>query len=631
MTDIALNVWSVSTHFRKSLAFLIIFLFSIPSLYSQTFPNNFVKAELISEVQTVQPGDSFLVALRLEMDEHWHTYWKNPGDSGLSTKLEWELPEGFTADEVQWPYPEKFETPPLVSYGYVEDVILLVQIHAPAKAHLDRKVLLKAKVSWLACKSACLPGSAVVCQDVLISHKVKRNKKWHRLFAEARAKMPIANNEWQARASTQDSTLTISLNKPTWFQKNTHEIKELYFFSEQSEVIRYAAVQKFQKTKSGYELKVLLSSQIQGELKNIKGILVADIDWKKFGSARAMAIDLSVTAAPVVSANTEFSSIWRALLFAFIGGMILNLMPCVLPVLSLKILGFVQQAGEDKTKSVMHGLSFTGGVMLSFWILAGTLILLRTAGEQIGWGFQLQSPAFLIILSSIIYLLGLNMLGVFEIGVSMTAVGGNMTRKSGLSGSFFSGVLATVIATPCSAPFMGSALGYALAQPIFASVLIFTAIGLGMALPYMLLSSMPSLLKFVPKPGRWMESFKQFMGFLMLATVIWLVWVLSLQTGTQTVMRLLVTMLLLGFAGWVFGRWGSSFTANYSRLLGRAVAASALLAGLAFSLIAVDGISAGSNLNSDSAIPWEKYSPERVAELREAGKPFFWTSQQRGV
>ena len=249
-------------------------------------------------------------------------------------------------------------------------------------------------------------------------------------------------------------------------------------------------------------------------------------------------------------------NIFLAIIFAFAGGMILNLMPCVLPVLSIKIMGFIQQAGEIRSKTIKHGLAFTLGVLISFWVLAGLLIALRAGGEYLGWGFQLQSPAFIVILSILLFLFGLSMFGVFEIGTTLTSAGQNL-KSTGYTGSFTSGVLATIVATPCTAPFMGTALGFALSQPVYVSLLVFTFLGLGMALPYVLLTSTPALLKLMPKPGRWMESFQQFMGFLLMGTVLWLIWVLSLQTGSEGVLFLLTSIIIAAVGGWIYGRWGT--------------------------------------------------------------------------
>ncbi|MYA77316.1 MAG: thiol:disulfide interchange protein, partial [Gemmatimonadetes bacterium] len=314
-------------------------------------------------------------------------------------------------------------------------------------------------------------------------------------------------------------------------------------------------------------------------------------------------------------------------LFALIGGLILNLMPCVLPVLSIKVLGFIHQAGDDPAKARRHGLVFTAGVLVSFLALAAVLIALRAGGEQLGWGFQLQSPVFIVILSVIIFMFGLSLFGVFEIGTSLVGLGGRMDSGSGLGGSFLSGVLATVVATPCTAPFMGVALGYALTQSAAQSLAIFGFLGLGMALPYLTLSSVPALLRYVPKPGAWMESFKQFMGFLMMATVVWLLWVLNLQTDPNLVALVMVLLVLVALGSWILGRWGGIASGSRSRIAARAAAAVIIIASMVTVLSQVpapakaDRTAAASTYSA--GLEWEPFSRQLVQDLRASGKSVF--------
>jgi thiol:disulfide interchange protein len=312
--------------------------------------------------------------------------------------------------------------------------------------------------------------------------------------------------------------------------------------------------------------------------------------------------------------SPQEGSLLVSLLFAFTGGIILNLMPCVLPVLSLKILGFVQQAGEDKKKTLRHGLVFTAGVLISFLVLAGILLILRAGGEQLGWGFQLQSPTFLILLSVFFFLFSLSLFGVFEIGTAFTRVQGG---GSGYAGSFMSGVTATVIATPCTAPFMGSALGYGLTQPAYVSLLIFGFLGLGMASPYLLLAANPRLLKFVPRPGAWMETFKQFMGFLLAATTLWLIWVLSFQVETESLVVLLFALLFAALGAWIWGKWGTLIQASRTRIIAL-VLSLALIGGATYK--AIDSVKLATGQKQSE---WLSYSPALVEQLRREKKPLF--------
>jgi thiol:disulfide interchange protein len=323
------------------------------------------------------------------------------------------------------------------------------------------------------------------------------------------------------------------------------------------------------------------------------------------------------------SSSEDNISIFAAILFAFLGGIILNLMPCVLPVLSLKIMGFIQQAGEDKSKTRKHGLAFTIGVVFSFLVLAGFLIALRAGGQYLGWGFQLQSPTFIVILSILLFLFGLSLFGVFEIGTSLTS-SEQYIKSSGYTGSFLSGVLATIVATPCTAPFMGTALGFAISQPVYVSLLVFTFLGLGMALPYVVLTSSPKLLKFVPKPGAWMETLKQFMGFLLMATVLWLLWVLSLQTGAEGVLFLLLSFIIASIGGWIYGRWGNITKKLSVRRTAQLISILIIIGALFFSLsnIETKAITNSSSI-SQGKIKWEAYSPGKVEDAVKEGKPVF--------
>jgi len=356
---------------------------------------------------------------------------------------------------------------------------------------------------------------------------------------------------------------------------------------------------------------------------SISGILVTEEGWRGSNSEKALWINVKITN-NIPGSETAISDIGIALIFAFLGGIILNIMPCVLPVLSLKILSFVQQAGEDRKKVFNHGLLYTVGVMASFLTLALVLIILRAGGEELGWGFQLQSPEFILILSAFLFLFGLNLFGVFEIGTSVMGAGQNLAGKGGWFGSFMSGVTAAVVATPCTAPFMGSALGFALTQPNSVSLLIFAALGFGMAFPYLILSSVPGLLKFVPKPGQWMESLKQFMGFLLFATVIWLIWVFGIQTDIDSVVIFLGALLGIGLGAWIIGRWAQLNLPKSKRLTARIVAITIFLVSL---FLGLNNISQTGGAKRQHArigeIQWEQYSQEKLEFALQKGRPVF--------
>jgi DsbC/DsbD-like thiol-disulfide interchange protein/cytochrome c biogenesis protein CcdA len=476
-----------------------------------------VEAQLIAEGNSIAPAQSFWVALRLKMDSQWHVYWKNPGDSGTPPKIKWHLPEGFKAGDIQWPYPTKIDQPPLRTYGYEEEVFLLVKIDPPSQL-TGETVTLKARTDWLMCKIECIPGRAELEFQLPVSSEPPQpNSPWIKHFADTRARLPLEESGWAIAAQDHNRTLTIRLNNP-----DAYKLSDVYFFPERDDLINHADEQILKEVPGGYELAVTRSNLFTKPLTRLKGILVSKEGWRGPDTEAALTVDI-----PVGAPTQTPLKLPAALLFAFIGGLILNLMPCVLPVLSLKVLGLIKQAGEDRSKMRLHGLIFTAGVVVSFWVLAGILIALRAAGQQIGWGFQFQSPPFLIFLSLVFLIFALNLFGVFEIAGPQI----NAPRKQGMTGIFLNGVLATITATPCTAPFMGTALGFALSQSPQVALGIFTSLGLGMSSPYLLLTFFPPLLRLLPKPGPWMIKFKKFLGVLLLATVVWLLWVLGTQVG----------------------------------------------------------------------------------------------------
>ncbi len=616
-----------------TLVTLCAFGLSAWSAHGQSVRTDYMETELVVETTSIRPGQPFWVGLRMKMDEHWHTYWRNPGDSGLPTEIHWTLPAGFQAGEIHWPYPQKIVLDILASYAYEGETLLLVEITPPADLETGSSVDIGAFASWLVCADICLPGEAGYQVTLPVSGGTpEAAEKWTDLFTEARENLAVSVPEWMVEAVISDSTVVLHATPPEWFRGDLANVE---FFPYSEDLIDYVSPQNLERTGTGYLLTMRRSGFFTGKPEQVTGVLVTEEGWRGAGSERALAVSAvyadnlpaAVAAAVSTGSGDLVSGLWQALLFALIGGLILNLMPCVLPVLSIKVLGFIHQAGEDTRKVRQHGLVFTAGVLLSFLALASVLITLRAGGEQLGWGFQLQSPAFLVILSVIIFMFGLSLFGVFEIGTSLVGLGGSMDSGSGLGGSFLSGVLATVVATPCTAPFMGVALGYALTQSAVQSLAIFGFLGLGMALPYLTLSSVPSLLRYVPRPGAWMESFKQFMGFLMMATVVWLVWVLNLQTDPNLVALVMVLLVMVGLGSWILGRWGGIAGSIRSRLTARAAAAVIIIASMAAVMSQVPGPAkaertAMSPANS-AGLEWQPFSRQLVQDLRMSGKTVF--------
>jgi thiol:disulfide interchange protein DsbD len=420
-----------------------------------------------------------------------------------------------------------------------------------------------------------------------------------------------------------------------------------YFFVDRPLVADYAAAQKLQSEDSRYRLEIAAAANAQAPSR-LSGVLVAETA----DGPVALEVDVPLGAAPAVGSRREGADaeatallaaagsapaaapraaggLLLALLLAFVGGLVLNLMPCVLPVLSLKVMGFVRQSQDDGSpRAWRHGLAFTVGVLVSFWTLAGVLLALRAAGQQVGWGFQLQSPVFVAFLAGLFLLLALNLFGVFEVGSSLGAAGNFAASRRGLASSFWSGALATLVATPCTAPFMGSALGYGLAQPAPVSIAVFTALALGMASPYLVLSLQPRLLRYVPRPGAWMEGFKQLMGFVLLATVAALSWLYGRQTGVDGMARLIGALVGVGLGAWIYGRGVAPGRSPKARFLSAALALALIAAAFTAGLAPAEGASRQAvepraSLPGADGLVWESYSPERLAELRRRGTPVF--------
>lgn len=576
-----------------------------------------VEAALVSAVSAVTPGVPFQVALRLVHDEHWHTYWINDGDSGLPTKIRWELPEGFSAGPIIWPFPRRIPMPPLVSFGYEGEAWLLTEITPPATL-ASSEVTLRANVSWLMCKEICIPGRAALALTLPVGESTQTVT---RDFAAARANIPATETGWKFRVESDDATIKLFATPPG----DAPALEEVDLFATDKGVIASSGEVKLASTTEGYLITAPRESMVNPLPERFRAVLVASPTMAADSDRPAIAIDLpfdapgeTATFAPPPSGAGR--SLALVSLFAFIGGLILNLMPCVFPVISLKILGFVKQAGEDPRAVWHHGLVFAGGVLVSFWALAAVLIALRAGGAGIGWGFQLQSPAVLVSLSLLFFILALNLFGVFEFGLSLTTAGGGVAQKQGWAGSFFSGCLATVIATPCTAPFMGVALGYALTQPPYVAMIVFTALALGMAFPYLLLSRYPALLKKLPKPGAWMETMKQVMGFLLLATVVWLFWVLSALVESTSLTWLMLSFLLAGAGAWTLGKWDTlareTPVCRRGRVAGLALLVLALYAGL-------NNMTPAASSASPRTEEWQAFSPEAVERELAAGRPVF--------
>ncbi len=593
-------------------------------------------AVLIAETRSIQPASSFTVGLHLTLDPDWHTYWKNPGDSGEPASITWRLPPGFTAGEIQWPAPQLISFPPLASYGYFDEVLLLVEIAAPSGLAHGDTLRLAGRADWLVCIEDCFPAEAEVALTLAVSDAAPGlNPMTEQLFAATRAELPVVDTAWSSFARFKEPWYGLRIDPPDDVGPALEsDLSDVYFYAAEGNVIDHAAEQHPDWDGESLVIRLARSGFSGGVPDTVRGVLVIARDGAGVSTAAVeIAAPVIVAGNPTADSESSFG-LGLALLFAFLGGLLLNLMPCVFPVLSLKVLGFVEHAEQEPGGAARQGVAFGAGVLASFWVLGALLLALRATGEGVGWGFQLQSPLFVGAMAVLFFLLALALLGAFEIGTSFTRFGAGEFMKvpsrthsarNTTTQSFASGVLATVVATPCTAPFMGTALGWALFRPPAETMLVFTALGAGMAAPYVALSLSPGLVDRLPPPGRWMETLKQLLAFPLLATVVWLAWVFGLQTGVNGLAGLLGVLLLTGLAIWVGARWGGITAEPPGRTIARI---SALAIGIAALFFLVQSAAAPPEPTTvpgaeSTATAWPVWSPAAAAEVRSSGQPLF--------
>ncbi len=497
-----------------------------------------VEASLLAEVAAVGPGVPFTAAVRLRVPPGWHLSWKNPGDAGLPPRLRWELPPAISAGPIQWPTPHLDRIGPVISYALDGEVWLLVEL-APAAALSQASLRLAVNAEWLACKELCIPDSARAELTLPVEEK-PRPGNLAADFLAARAKLP---RELGWRATLLDPGApepTLELANPG----SPLPYTGASFFPAEPDAVDPAAPQTLEPRPGGLALKLRRPARSRAPLESLSGVLLLT------GNDERDQVSVSVSTAPPGSPRAPLP-FWLALICAFAGGILLNLMPCVLPVLGFKVLSLLRDASVSDRRARLGGLVYAAGVLVSFWALALALLALRASGRELGWGFQLQSPAVVSLLALLFFALALSFLGLVELGRSLQARAGAVRLSSGWTGAFLSGALATAVATPCTAPFMGAALGAALVFPPLEALAVFTALGIGMAWPYAALTLWPALLARVPKPGPWMERLQQALAFPLFATVLWLLSVLAAQAGPMRVIAALGAMLLVAFALWV--------------------------------------------------------------------------------
>lgn len=581
-----------------------------------------VEARLIAASTHYQPGQTLDVALQLKLIPHWHTYWRNPGDSGLPTTLKWNLPTGVSASDIHWPAPKRLPTGPLTNFGYENTALHLVKLSIPPNQ--QGTLVLAAQANWLVCAEVCIPQQARLSLS-LPSGKAQASAEAATIQA-AWQQVPQPDPKLSALAHIQGNTLNVLVERQGEQAADWPASSRLQYFPFTPNLIENAALQ--QQGLKGRLARLSIPrvpASTALEAASLGGVVVDEHSGTSFEIAPVLsttAPELPALAPPPLPASANLpSNLGIALLFAFIGGLILNLMPCVFPVLGIKVMGFARHAHQSPALLRLQGLLFLLGVLASFWVLSLLLLGLRAAGAQLGWGFQLQSPWFVTALAVLFTGLGLNLAGLFEIGTGLQNAGSEHSPGGIKREAFFSGVLASVVATPCTAPFLGASLGYTLSKPPAISLLVFTAMALGVAAPVVALSWMPGLIRRLPRPGPWMETFRQSMAFPMFATVVWLATVLVGQQGADAMAALLGGLLLIALGLWGYGRFGQRqgrWRTGWTLLLLGCLSGTALL---------WPGAGSGPDKLTGQAASttarWEPYSAEKLQALRTAGKPVF--------
>ena len=573
---------------------------------------------------TAQPGSTALVGVRLKMESGWHTYWKNPGAAGQATEIKWSLPNGVTTGEIQWPLPQKLPPADITTYGYEDEVVLLVPLT------LDKNLAtgplpISAKVSWLECKESCIPASTDVQGELKIgadaNNPADENAKLH---ASWQAKVPAAGNAiaaqawWEKPANGDTRILDLqwdgAVDGADFFPASADDNFEVQ-----------GATEKISADGDTVRLRKLVK-KFSGEWpKEIAGVFVTAAGAHE--TKVAIGDSPATVTAATITPPAKPEPLWRMLIYAFIGGLILNIMPCVLPVIALKILGFVNEAKSSPRNVRVLGLVYGLGVLVSFLALGAIVVGVKAAGHKAGWGMQFGNPIFLVCLVTLVMLVAMNLFGIFEVTLNGGAmnVASDLSTKSGLPGAFFNGVLATALATPCTAPFLSIALGFAFAQSAAVILLIFATVAAGLASPYIVLSWNPAWLKFLPKPGAWMEKFKMAMAFPMLLTVVWLFNLAANNYGDR-VLWLGVFLVTLAFAVWIFGEFVQR--GRQRKTLATIVVLALLGGAYGFALekelrwreplTAVKTNQLAHDLNG---IAWQPWSPEAVMQARATGRP----------
>ncbi len=620
------------------------------------------RVRLLSEGTSIQPGQTFNLGLHMELtDPAWHIYYRNPGDPGMPPSIEWDLPEGFEAGEIIWPTPVRFTMGEFATnFGYKGDALLIIPIQAPETIE-DNPIIIKADVEWQACDDEmCVPGEAELEMALPVRAEAPAiAERWSERFSQSWQNVPPRMEPAQATATYEGSVATLHIYG---MLEAGLEAEDVFFYPSDEGVIAPGEAQPVQREGHRVSLRLTRDEFADAFPEQLRGVVSADTadgprsvyvdvplrpapDGEAIASLDAALLSQYDTAAaaeaervsraPAEADYYEWSgaaggrlSISLAIIGAFIGGLILNLMPCVFPVLSIKIMGFVSHAGHEKKLVRRHGYFFGLGVLASFLVLAGLLMAIRAAGDEAlaetGWGFQLQNPVFVAALAALMVAVGLNLAGVFEVGsglMNAAAKASERVHGTGYATSFSHGILATALATPCTAPFMGGAIGYALTAPQVEALLVFAFLGVGMATPYVVLSIFPAWLKLLPKPGAWMETFKQVMAFPMFAVAAWLIWLFHTQTDGR-MLHLFAGLLVLAIGLWVLGRWTTPWRRQPVRIAGMAVAGLLIVASFYPPVHAAREYQAEQAGTADR-LEWVEYSEDVIEQARQRRQPVF--------
>ena len=608
----------------------------IPQL-TQVAWDHAIEVELVSETTNIVPGETTWLGLRLDPAEHWHTYWKMGGDSGEPTSAnDWLAPEGSIIGEIQWPAPQwlPFYDTDLVNFGYDGEVLLPIPVTLPADFD-GESVEFSTLAFWNVCDQICIPGEQRLSITLPVAAAPQLDPTASQLFATARENLPLVDHNLKSIIAVAGERVSLGFESP---DPIFTDYSDAWFFPEQRRIIKPGPLRDVSITANLMQITHQQPRRMLADLTGVFGVLVLENDSGEraaYEFVNPAADATTTTMMPLAAvdsspANGAAGSLGGSLLlymlFALMGGLILNLMPCVFPVLSMKALSFAKNAGASQHQLRMDGLAYTLGVIVAFVALATVLIALRAGGARIGWAFQFQQPWFLALIVYVFFMMALSLSGVFEIGTSLMGAGNSLAQKKGYQGSFFTGVLATTVATPCTAPFMGPALGFALTQPWMVAMLVFISLGLGLALPILLLSFMPALSRYMPKPGAWMETFKQIMAFPLYLSALFFLWVLGTQVGVMGMSVVLGACIVLAFAAWLYQR---RYTFGpVMRKLNYAVGTAAFVFAiyvLQTSFLEVVPMADVASVDADgnSTRNYEVFSSQRLNELQADGRPVF--------